>query len=257
MKKIIAVVIVIALIAIAGFYYLYSNLDRLVESAIEKYGSRATQTPVEVAGVSIRLAEGAASISGLTIANPVGFSTPYAFTMEDIATRIDFKNSTRDKIVIDEVLINASDVVYEINDERKTNLLELKNNIAGEPTKPEPEARPAEQPNLVIRRLVFTGGEVHANIGPLDRQYELALPAIEMANLGGESGAPPAEITRQILNRLLDRVYSEVKAGGVGKELEEARQRVEEEKEELKSRAEDVLESRKEEARDKLKDLLK
>ncbi|HEX7028449.1 MAG TPA: hypothetical protein VF268_14505 [Gammaproteobacteria bacterium] len=257
-KAILIVAVIVALAAVAGVYYLYTNLDSLVAAAIEKYGSQATQTAVQVRNVNIQPTEGSATIGGLTVANPQGYSTPYAFTLRDIGTRVDFKNSSRDKIVIEEITIDNPEIFYEINRDRKTNLIELKNNISGDkPAAREQETPPAEQPNLVIRRLSFTGGNVHANIGPLDKQYELQLPAIRMTNLGGENGAPPAEIARQILSQLLDRVTREVQARGVGQELEKARQKLETQKQELKSRAGEALESRKEEARDKLKNLLK
>lgn len=259
MKKVIlAIAVIVLLAAVGGIYYLYANLDSLVAAAIEKYGSQATQTSVQVSNVDIRPTEGSASIGGLTVANPEGYSTPHAFTLKDIGTRVDFKNSSRDRIVIDEITIDDPEIFYEINRERETNLVELKNNITGG----KPETRPQEEattelPNLVIRRLSFTGGNVHANIAPLNKQYDLQLPAIRMTNLGGENGAPPAEIARQILNQLLDRVTREVKASGVGKELEEAKQQLDTKKEELRSRTEDELETRKEEARGKLEDLLK
>lgn len=259
MKKAILIIFVtVILAAVAGVYYLYTNLDSLVAAAIEKYGSQATQTAVQVRNVNIRPAEGSATIGGLTVANPQGYSTPHAFTLSDIGTRVDFKNSSRDRIVIDEITIDNPEIFYEINQDRKTNLIELKNNISGDqPATAERETSPAEQPNLIVRRLSFTGGNVHAVIAPLDKQYELQLPAIRMTDLGGKNGAPPAEIARQILNQLLDRVTREVKARGVGQELEKARQELDTQKQELKSRAGEALESRKEEARDKLKNLLK
>lgn len=259
MKKVILVVIVLVLIAIAGgLYYLYANLDSLVAAAIEKYGSQVTQTAVSVDNVSIKPTEGSAKIGGLTIANPKGYTAPYAFTLKNIGTRIDFQNSGRDKIVIDEIAIDNPEVFYEINKDRQTNLLELKDNLGiGKTGKPQPETQPADQPDIVIRRLSFTGGNVHADVVPLNKRYDLKLPAIRMTNLGGTNGAPPAEIARQIIGRLLDRVRQEVAAQGVGKELEQARQKLDTKKEELKSRTGDVLDSRKEEARSKLKNLLK
>lgn len=259
MKKAILVVIVLVLVAIAGgLYYLYANLDSLVAAAIEKYGSQTTQTAVRVDNVSIQPTAGSAKIGGLTIANPKGYSTPYAFTLKNIGTRVDFQNSNRDKIVIDEITIDNPEVFYEINKDRQTNLLELKDNLGiGKAEKTQPETQPADQPNIIIRRLSFTGGNVHANVVPLDKHYDLKLPAIRMTNLGGKNGAPPAEIARQILGRLFDRVRQEVAARGIGKELEQTRQKLDTKKEELKSRAGDVLDSRKEEARDKLKNLLK
>lgn len=256
-KAILGIIVIVILAAAAGVYYLYANLDSLVAAAIEKYGSQVTQTAVRVDNVRIQPGEGAARIGGLTIANPDGYTTPYAFTLQDIGTRVDFRNSSRDKIVIEEIVIDSPEIFYEINQDRQSNLIELKNNIAGDkPATPEQETPPADQPNLVIRRVSFTGGNVHANIAPLNKQYDLQLPAIRMNNLGGENGAPPAEIARQILSQLLDRITREIKARGVGQEIEKARQQLDTKKEELGSRAEEELKARKDEARGRLKNLL-
>ena len=63
MKKVILGLMLIIVLAIAGsVYYLLTNLDALVEAAIEKYGSEATQTSVLVDSVKINLTDGAAGI---------------------------------------------------------------------------------------------------------------------------------------------------------------------------------------------------
>src|SRR5690606_27232592 len=128
---------------------------------------------------------------------------------------------------IDEVTIDDPRVFYEVNGQRQSNLLVLRDNLdRGAPPADtaEPETR---EPLLIIRKLRFGGGEVQALLMPLDnRDYQLKLPPITMTDLGGSKGAPPAEIARQVISRLLDRVVEEVKARGIGKELEQARQRL-------------------------------
>ncbi len=80
MKKVILGLILIIVMVIAGsVYYLFTNLDALIEAAIEKYGSEATQTSLLVDSVKTDLTNGAASITGLTIGNPKGFDLPDAF----------------------------------------------------------------------------------------------------------------------------------------------------------------------------------
>ena len=52
MKKIILGLVLLIIFAIAGgVYYVLTNLDSMVEQAIEKYGSEATQTAVLVDSV--------------------------------------------------------------------------------------------------------------------------------------------------------------------------------------------------------------
>ena len=58
-----------------GAYYLLSNLDSIVKSAIEQYGSEITGTRVRVGSVKITLTEGRGTIRGLRVGNPSGFSS--------------------------------------------------------------------------------------------------------------------------------------------------------------------------------------
>jgi len=79
----------VILFAIAAFWLLVENLDGLVRHAIESSASAATGTPVHVGDVAISLKEGRGSITGLTIANPPGFSGKPLLTVETIDIRLD------------------------------------------------------------------------------------------------------------------------------------------------------------------------
>ncbi len=77
MLKKIAIALVVLVVLIAGVtYYFLSNLDGYIKTAMEKYGSEATQAEVKVGGVKIGLKDGSGQITNLTIGNPKGFTTP-------------------------------------------------------------------------------------------------------------------------------------------------------------------------------------
>ncbi len=88
-KPVITVAVVLVVAAGLGWNFL-SNLDRYVAKTIEVEGTRAMGTEVRVANVSIQLRNGTASISGLTIANPEGYTHPYAFELNEISVEIDY-----------------------------------------------------------------------------------------------------------------------------------------------------------------------
>ena len=74
MKKVLLIVLVIGVVAIGyGVYRLSGSLDSIVKAAIEKYGSEATGTTVEVAAVDVGLKDGRATVTGLVVMNPEGF----------------------------------------------------------------------------------------------------------------------------------------------------------------------------------------
>jgi len=267
MKKVISGVVLVIIIAITvGVYYVLSNLDALVKEAIETHGSEATQTAVRVDKVRINLTDGAGEITGLSIANPEGFAMPYAFSLGEIRVGIDLQSLQQEPYIINEITVLAPQVYVEINEDNKTNLNELKKNLIPDSSSTSEnktqavEESSAEGPRLIIRRVTFADGNIQARVAVLDnKEYQLILPSLDMSNLGGSKGATPAELAREILNRLTDRASEEVKKKIIDAELDKikakARAKVEEEKARLKEKSDAKLEEGKQKIQDKLKGL--
>lgn len=264
MKKFIISLMLVIVIAIGVLmFYVFTNLDALVKAGIEKYGSEATQTAVRVEQVKIDLIEGAGAINGLTVANPQGFAMPYAFSLAEVSTKIDLESLKEEPYIIDEITVRAPQVFVEINADKKTNLNELTKNLTAGAPKAKAETAAEDtavvEPRMIIRRVIFADGNIEAKVVPLNKDYQLKLPSINMSNLGGKNGAPPSELAREIINRLTDRAREQIKKQGIDKELDkikaEARAKVDEEKAKLKTKTDAKLEEKKQEAKDKLKDL--
>ena len=268
MKKVILGLMLIIVIAIAGsVYYLLTNLDALVEAAIEKYGSEATQTSVLVDSVKINLTDGAAGITGLTIGNPAGYDLPNAFSLAEIRAAIDLQSLQQEPYIINEITVMAPQVFVEINEDTKTNLNELKNNLtAGSTGKTQDkESQPpaegsAREPRLIIRQVTFADGTIQAKVAALqNKEYELKLPGLDMSNLGGSKGATATELASEILKRLTDRASDIVKKDIIDAELnklkDKAQQKIDEEKARLEDKADSKLDEEKDKAEDKLKNL--
>jgi hypothetical protein len=266
MKKTILAIIVILVIAVAGaIFYVFSNLDALVKIAIEEYGSEAIQTSVQVDEVAIKLTEGSAAINGLNVANPDGFSLPQAFSLGQIAVDINLEKTGNELIAIDAIKIAAPRVFYEINADRKGSLNILKDNLGSGGGASAGTSAGAESPTgaesapfmLDIARFEFKDASLHAKVVPLnDKTYDLKLPMLVLTDLSGT----PEQISRQILDRLIDHAKKEVQKQGLDKELAEikarAQQRIDEEKAELEQKADERVEEEKQKAEDKLKNLL-
>lgn len=266
MKKIIAVTVLVIVVAVAGgVYYVYANLDALVEAAIEQYGSEATQTAVRVDKVKINLAEGAGSISGLTIANPKGYAMPLAFSLGQVRAGIDLQSLQQQPYVINEITVLAPQVFVEINEQNKTNLNQIKNNLtAGAPAatadKKTSDQTSAAEPRLIIRRITFADGDIKARVAALDnKEYDLKLPALELTNLGGKQGATAEQLAHEIMNRLIDNANEHVKKkiieGKLGELKGKAQEKIDAEKAQLKEKTDTKLQQEKDQAKDKLKGL--
>jgi len=269
MKKAIFGLLLIIVIAIGGsVYYLLTNLDSLVEKAIEKYGSEATQTSVLVDSVEINLTDGAAGITGLTVGNPAGYGFANAFSLGEIRAAIDLQSLQKEPYIINEITVLAPQVFVEINEDKKTNLNELKNKLtAGSTDKPQdiksqPAEGSAEEPRLIIRRLTFADGSIQAKVAALqNKEYQLKLPSMDMTNLGGSKGATATELASEILKRLTDRASDIVKKDIIDAELNKlkakAQQKIDEEKAKLQEKVDSKVEAKKDIVKDKAQDKLK
>jgi hypothetical protein len=217
MKKVVLGAVLVLLVSLGvGVYFLLSNLDGIVKAAIETYGSEATQTAVRVDSVKIGLKDGSGAILGLKVANPQGFDAPQVFSLGEISTQIDLKSLSQDVVVIKQIRVLRPEVFFELNAAGKTNLNELKKNLAsGTSGSTSSKASSGNEPKMIIRQILFADGNIHARVVPLNKDYELKLPKIELTNLGGQNGATASQIADQVLKALTDRALAEVQKQGL------------------------------------------
>lgn len=202
--------VVLIAVGIAG-YYLYSNLDVLVEQAIEQVGSDTVGVAVRVDRVELDLEAGRASIFGLSVANPIGFEGAEAFALGEITVDIDLDSILdQNPIILDEVRIESPAVFYELNAARKSNLEILAENAsrgseAGEAK--EEGAGESEPPlRLLIRKIRFADGQVEADTRAVGgNRMEAKLATSKLSNVGGKNGAPGAEISSIVVEDLVRR----------------------------------------------------
>ncbi len=214
-----SVLIFIAVI-IGVLVFVWSSIDGIVEAAIEQYGSEVTQTSVRVDSVKITLTSGEGTISGLTVGNPPGFSAPDVFALGNISTRVDTSSVTEPTIVINEVMINAPKVFYEINDAGQSNIDTLKENIASAIGSSQTSGGGNDR-KLIIERLVIDQGEIDVRIAALgDKSLSAKLPRIVLTNIGKrEGGASPEAVAEKVVNALMKNARTGISALNVDKYL--------------------------------------
>jgi len=222
MKKALIGVAALLVVVVAGLVFVFSNLDSIVKDAIVTYGSEATKTTVSVADVKLELGEGKATISGLKVGNPAGFTDPNIFELGMISTKIDTSTINQNPIIIDEIIIKAPAVVYEINKSGLSNADALKKNLgAGSGGGEASASEGGEELKMVIRKLVVEGTTAKVRIAALgNMEQSVKLPRIVMTDIGKKSGgASAAEVAQKLSSKLLGNVTGAVSKLGVGKYL--------------------------------------
>ena len=245
MKKLSIIIAVLLAIVIGAGVFLFSSLDGLVKTGIEKAGTQVTQTKVSVGGVKLTLSSGQGTISNLEVDSPAGFSRKQIFTLGEVTVAVDPKTVTDKVVVIDKVLIKAPQIFYEINDKGDANVDVLKKNVeqatAGlQSSGKSSDSSGGEEVKLIIRKFVIEGAEVDARIAALGgKDISANLPRIEFNDLGKDSGGATAgEIAEKVVNVLISKTTKAIADKGLqqylGKSADEA-------KAELEKKAKDAL----------------
>ncbi len=213
----------IAALVVAALYYLSSNLDPLVKTAIESYGSRIAGTRVQVDSVSISPRSGEGTIRGLKVANPDGFSDGTAFELAQFTVAIDLGSLSGEPVIIKQVLVSGPTVNLEANAEGETNMdvigKHAKSASSGGDAQPDADSSPRNTPTkrLRIDQFTFQQGTVIADLAAVGAErYQAELPALYLENLGGAGGATPAEIGKEVTTALSHAVSKVAAKKGAG-----------------------------------------
>lgn len=224
--KIALISVFVVAIAIAGIVgiTLY-NLDSLVETAIEEVGPQVTQTPVTVDKVNLSLLSGLGEINGLTLGNPEGFTSDYAFHMAHIALQIEPQSLLEPVYVVKQVTIDGAKIIAE-QKAMTTNLQALLKNIekstssGSAPTKQETDKSTdsnteTSEPHLMVEQISIINNSVTL-ITERWGKKELKIPDIQLSNIGSKDEGLTAE---QLANVLLKKITREAEKTAT-KELE-------------------------------------
>lgn len=187
-----------------------SNLDSIIQAAVEKIGSEATQTTVELADVELSPTSGQGKLSGLRIANPDGFETPEAFVLGMIDVEVDMESvSGTGPIVIKKIIIEKPQVTFEMNEAGQSNMQVLAaqaQKFAGsaQSAKEEQEAsESSDEParKIIVKKLTVSGGQVSMSHSMMKgKKVEANIPAFTLNNLGQSQGGMTGEA---LANKLL------------------------------------------------------
>lgn len=246
MKKILIGLFIVILALAGGAYFLLGDLNSFVKSQIEKHGSSALQTKVQVSTVNIKLLDGLGEINGFSVANPEGFSKSTAIGFDTLRLDLSTENMTKMPIIIDEILIDSLSSLYELNAQAKGNLNVLLEQLTSGSTASDSGSEASSEKSdirIVIKKLVVKDTKLALDLTALgDQTYTETLPTFAVNNIGGTQGLAPEALGQAIGKSLLNNIIKQAK---------------EKQKEKLADKVKDkALEKLEEKGGEKLKGLL-
>ncbi len=210
MKKVlIAIACVIAAVAVVGFVFSFF-LGSIVRAGVNHYGPTITKTMVELAGAKISPLTGHGSISGLLIDNPAGWTPGKAIYLGQAKISIRPWSLLGGHVVINDILIDRPQFVYETKI-FSSNLKDLLKNIedstgGGSSSAANPTTKSGRPIKFEVRRFRLEHGTVTIGVGAT--AVTVPLPPLTLTDLGTREGGITANqlaeaIMRHVLNHVL------------------------------------------------------
>lgn len=245
-KKLLGLLLVLILVAVgAGIYY----LDSLVQRGIQVAGSRVLGTEVAIDSVSLSPLSGSGSIGGLSIANPEGFSSPYAFELGEVSVALNVGSLTSDLIEVDSVIINSPRITFETS-VRDDNIRALLRNIETGGGSSEESAADGAGREIIIREFQILSPRL--DLVTAVASAPVTMPDIRISDIGtGSNGVTAEELVRLVLSRV-NRAIVEGNIPGI----EELRQQAEDRLREVEDQARDRVDEAVQDLGNSLRDIL-
>ena len=210
----IACIAVPALIVIVVLIVFFT-LNSIVKTAVETVAPKITGTPVTLESVSISAFSGKGTLKGLVVGNPQGFTTDHAFALGTVSVDIDLPSLMSDKIIIEEIYIDAPEVTYEVG-LSGSNIGEIQENVeifAGAPSEEEEDV--GEGKKIQINHFVFKNAKIGLSAKLLQgSKLSVALPSVELNDIGKErDGMSIGRAAQEVFTPLTNQITAVAKAG--------------------------------------------
>ena len=251
MKKVLIALAVIVVLVIGGVFLLFSNLDKLVETGIERAGTETLGTPVEVGRVELALTAGAASIYDFSIANPPGFSNADMVSFDELSVVINLQNTSSEQIHISSVVARNPHVRYESSD-GVSNVDTVSARFENGEAEAVAESETSTV-NLIIDSILIEDIDGTLQSGLLPEPVEVSLGDINLSGLEGS----PDEMANQIMAPVLSQIGAVAAQAlvqattdllgetveQVGQQLDSAREQAQEAAQDLSDQADELLDN--------------
>ena len=216
--KIIGIIVVILIIAV---FAIILNLGKIVKTGINTVVPQVTKCEAHVDDVNFNVFGGKFEIKNLVIKNPEGYKTDQAFSLGHIFVNVKMGSLLSDVIEIDQVLIDAPEITYEVGlgNSNLNTILENVNSAlpsSDEEKKEEKEEKKEGGKKVVINLVKVTNGRigVSAKIAG-GMEAPIVLPDIEIKDLGKkEGGISMVQAAAVTLKTTLLSIFDVLKSSG-------------------------------------------
>jgi hypothetical protein len=146
---------------------------------------------------------GIGTLTGLRVGNPAGWSQGDAFRLGKVHIHVEPFSLLKDRIVINELLVEQPEFFYEtkIVASNIGDLLKAIEQAMGPGKADEPKTANGRPIKLIVKKLVLKDGR--ATLGAIGQAAEVPLPPINMVDIGvKEGGVTPVQLAAEIMRHV-------------------------------------------------------
>lgn len=209
MKKLIKILVVLFLLGVIAVVAVGFFLGPIVTKAVNTVGPKITGTRVELDAAKVSPFTGGATLAGLFVGNPEGWTGDKAFYLGEVRASVQPTSLLGDHVVVNEVYIDGPEFVYEKRLLGGSNidalLKQIEDNTGGgtkQPTPAEPDAKPAKPMKFAVKSFVLKNAKASLIVG--GATVTVPLPPITITDLGvAEGGITADQVAAKVLQRVL------------------------------------------------------
>jgi len=207
------VIIGIPAVIIAGIIVFYFSFDSIVKKGVEAVGPKLLGADVVLQEVNISMFSGKGQLKGIVIGNPEGFQTESAFKLGEVRLAVDVASIFSDKMVIDEIVIDAPEITYETSGGQNNieALLENINDFVGKSEEGTVAESQESQKKIQINDFIMSNARVNLSATILKgKKVSRPLPDIHLKDIGKDNDASMADALKEIFAELNKNIASVV-----------------------------------------------
>jgi hypothetical protein len=193
----------VLVLAIAAYVTLQFFLGSIVTAGVNRFGPVMTQSPVELKSAQLSPLTGVGTLSGLTVGNPKGWTTPHALRLSKIHVDVEPSSLFRDLVIINEIVIDQPEFIYETKIVA-SNIGDLLSNIeqaTGGNKAAEPASKDGKPLKMIVKKFTLRNGKVTVGLGA--QAVAMPMPPVELTDIGvAEGGATPAGVAFAVMRSI-------------------------------------------------------
>lgn len=215
-RLIIALIVLLAVILVCASFF----MGTLIKTGVNTVGPHLLGVPVTLEQAAFFPIRGKATLKNLVVGNPEGFNTSNAFELVKLYVHMDVASLLSDKIVIEEIDIQAPVFTYE-KSLRSSNIATLLEQLEGASDEgPDQEngdvAAEKSGPTVQINDFIIEDAQAKLSFTALGgAALTIPLPTIRLEDIGNEEGGTSAqEVVREVCSAILSSITEAMAASG-------------------------------------------